>query len=366
MKIGINATFLNENPTGLGVFTREALQGVCRLNKDTVIFSPVPIDGVSEGQLRRMPLSIRGSLKFRNNLYRAIYVNTVLPLRCKAERIEVLYCPMMEFPFVGSVPLVVNIHDLHPLRFPAQFGKASAYFRFSLKLLKKAVRRVTVDSEFVKKELMTTINIPEEKVDVIQSGYNRKLFYPQSPEAKGAFLKKYSLPGNYILSVGNFFPYKNVKTLINAFLQIKDRIKQSLVIVGRREFSPEPLPADERIFYMDYVSAEDLPKFYSYADMLAHPSLSEGFGLTPLEAMACGAPVISSNAGSLPEVVGNAGMLFNPLDIAQLGRLIEEVVKNEGLRRELIRKGLEHAKRFSWEKTAEGILLSCEKALRGK
>lgn len=366
LKLGINATFLNEKPTGLGVFTREVAQGICRLNKETVIFSPVTVGEISEGQIIRMPLSIRGSLKFRNNLYRAVYLNTILPLRCKTEKMDILFCPMMEFPFISSVPLVVNIHDLHPLRFPLQFGKAAAYFRFSLKLLKKAVRRVTVVSEFVKRELMAAINIPEEKVDVIPNGYSRKLFYPQSPEAIGAFIEKYSLPENYILLVGNLFPYKNVKTLLNAFLRIKDRIRHSLVIVGSREFLHEPLPIDERIFYMDYVPYEDLPKFYSYADAFVHPSLSEGFGLTPLEAMACGVPVISSNAGSLPEVVGKAGMLFDPLDTEHLSRLIEEVVKNEGLRRELIKKGLENAKRFSWEKTAEGILKSCERALKEK
>ena len=110
--------------------------------------------------------------------------------------------------------------------------------------------------------------------------------------------------------MGNLFPYKNIRALAEAFLKIKDRIDHCLVIVGRKEFAAGQLITDERILYMDYVPDEDLPRFYSYADLLVHPSLSEGFGLTPLEAMACGTPVVSSNAGALPEVVGDAGMSF--------------------------------------------------------
>lgn len=364
MKLGINATFLNERPTGLGIFTGEICRYISKDNLDTTIFSPIPVDGVSSAQIKEVPSVIKGSLKFKNNLYRAIYINTILPLQCRSKKLEVLFCPMAEFPFVPLVPLVVNIHDLHPLRFPEQFGRAAAYFRFSLKLLKKTVRRVTVISEFVKKELMLTANIPEERIDVIQNGYNKKLFYPQNPETKEAFLRKYSLPGNYLLAVGNFFPYKNLITLINAFLRIKDKIKQSLVIVGRREFSPESLPINQRILYMDYVQVDDLPKFYSYADIFIHPSLSEGFGLTPLEAMACGTPVISSNAGALPEVVGEAGILFDPRDVSSLSELLLKVIDDHKLKTELVEKGFRQAGKFSWEKTAWGILRSCERAVK--
>lgn len=364
MKLGINATFLNERPTGLGIFTGEICRYISKRNLDTTVFSPIPIDGVQTTHISKVPSVIKGSLRFRNNLYRAIYINTVLPLQCRSKNLEVLFCPMVEFPFLASVPLVVHVHDLHPLQFPRQFGKAAAYFRFSLNRLRKTVRRITVSSEFVKIKLLVATGIEADSVDVIPLAYNKDIFCPQKIDIKKDFLARYSLSDGYILAVGNLFPYKNINTLIDAFLGIKSRIRHSLVIVGRKEFSGSALPEDDRIKYMDYVQAKDLPKFYSYADIFVHPSLSEGFGLTPLEAMACGTPVISSNAGALPEVVGDAGLLFDPRDVSSLSEFIIRGIEDKNLKTELVEKGLRQAGKFSWEKTASGILKSCDRAVK--
>ena len=363
MKIGINATFLHEKPTGLGVFTEGLSRFITTmLNAKALVFSPIPVEGVPEDSFRRVPLYIKGSMRFRNNLFRAYYLNTVLPLRCRHEKIDVLFCPMIEFPFVPLVPLVVHVHDLHPIQFSSQFGRAAVFLRLSLHILKRVVKRITVSSGYVKKELLKATGIREEKIDVVPLAYNERLFHTCAPEGKGSFFEKYFLKRNYILCVGNLFPYKNIRTLAEAFLKIKDRTDHCLVVVGRKEFAPGRLVEDARILYMDYVPDEDLPRFYSYASLLAHPSLSEGFGLTPLEAMACGTPVISSNRGALPEVVGDAGMYFDPGDAGTLSDLILEVINNERLRSEMIEKGFKRVKLFSWENTATGILTACEKA----
>ncbi len=367
MKIGINATFLHEKPTGLGVFTEGLSRFITtRLNGEALVFSPIPVEGVTENSFRRVPLSIKGSMRFRNNLFRTIYLNTVLPLRCRHEKIDVLFCPMIEFPFIPVVPLVVHVHDLHPIQFSSQFGRAAVFLRLSLHILKRVVKRITVSSGYVKKELLKATGIREEKIDIVPLAYNESLFHTCAPEEESSFFEKYSLKRSYILSVGNLFPYKNINTLTEAFLKIKDRIDHCLVIVGRKEFASGRLVEDERIFYMDYVPDEDLPRFYSYADLLVHPSLSEGFGLTPLEAMACGTPVVSSNAGALPEVVGDAGISFDPVDTRALSDIILDVLNNKGLRGELIEKGFKRIKLFSWEKTAAGILRTCERAATGK
>ena len=176
------------------------------------------------------------------------------------------------------------------------------------------------------------------------------------------FLQRHSIEGPYILFVGNLFPYKNVKILIDAFLSIKDRIDHRLVIVGRREFSELALPVHERILYLGYIGQEDLPKIYCYADLLVHPSLSEGFGFTLLEAMACGTPVLASNRASMPEIVGDAGLLFDPTDCGELSSLLLSVLSRKALREELSEKGLRQAARFSWEEAAAGLLASCERA----
>jgi len=363
LKIGINATFLHEKPTGLGVFTEEVSRCLAENNKETLVFTPIRLEGVPESALSFVPSSIRGSTHLWNNLLRVTYQNTILPLTCRARKRDLLYCPMMEYPFVPLVPLVVQVHDLHPLRFLPQFGRAGIYFKLSLQRLGKTARRITVVSQFVKNELLRETDIHEDRIDVVPNGYSKQRFYPRPLQQKNEFLRRYALKDRYLLFIGNLFPYKNVNLLIEAFLGIKEKIPHILVVVGSREFFYGRLPDDERVRYIDYVSHEDLPMFYSYADILVHPSLSEGFGLTPLEAMACGTPVICSNRTSLPEVVGDAGLLFDPVDKTVLGELILTVLENEGLRRQLSAKGLARAELFSWGKTAAGILRSCEKAL---
>ncbi len=363
MKIGVNATFLHEKPTGLGVFTSEISRWMSVLNGDLLVFSPIGITGVPQGSIYTVPSSVKGSLRFSGNLLRAAYLNSVLPLLCRRNKIEVLFCPMLEFPFLPSVPLVVHLHDFHPVQFAFDFKRAATLFRFSLLDLKKIARRVTVSSVFVKKQLLEATGFPEERIDVVPLAYNSSLFRPLDPGMRTSFLNKYSISGKYILSIGNLFPYKNISALVSAFLRIKGEIPHFLVIVGRKEFASGPLAEDSRIIYTDYVPEEDLPRFYSYADLLVHPSLSEGFGMAPLEAMACGTPVLSSNGGSLPEVVGEAGILFDPRDEDRLSELILQVVGSAAFKRELAQKGLDRAKRFSWEKTASGLIGACRKAL---
>lgn len=366
MRIGINAAFLNEKPTGVGVFTKEVSARLCGLDRDALVFTSVLLDTVREEQIRKTPAGIRGSLKLSNNLIRLIYSNTVLPVMVKKYEIDVLYCPVMEFPFVPLSPLIVTVHDLHPVYFPEQFGLAGSYFRFSLRLLPRFARRVIVPSNFVKRELLSEVKIRSDIIDIAPLGYNSAIFKPQGVEMKQDFLKSHGLKGPYILFVGSLFPYKNVKTLVRAFQDIRESIPHSLVIVGKKEVSAEPLQEDERIRYLDYVGTEEITKFYSYADLLVHPSLTEGFGMTILEAMACGTPVISSNGGALPEVVGDGGILFDPTDSPALGEKILKVIKNEGLQKELIEEGFRQVRKFSWDSTAKGILRSCEKALKEK
>jgi len=205
-----------------------------------------------------------------------------------------------------------------------------------------------------------------EIIDVVSAGYNSALFRPCKTDMKQEFLRRYRIKDPYILFVGSLFPYKNVKTLMGSFIKLKNKIPHSLIIIGKKEVAREPLCKDDRIFYLDYVDADELPYFYSYADLLVHPSLFEGFGITLLEAMACGTPVVCSSGGSIPEVVGDAGIYFDPLDSEVLLRLILKIINNKGLRNEMIEKGFRQVKNFSWERTAGGIFKSCERALRAK
>ncbi len=366
MKIAINATCFNEKPTGAATFTKEIAKVFSRTHKEMILFSSVVLNDIPSDCVVKVPDGMKGSRKFSNNLYRFLHLNTMLPLLCRLKRVDVLYCPIMEFPFVPLLPLVVHIHDLHFIYFPSEFGLAAPRMKFSLQLVGRTAKRVIVPSEFVKGELLRSTNIREGIIDVVPLACNDKVFRPMSIEKKSEFVRKYSLPENYILFVGSLFPYKNLKTLVEAFSQIKNQIPHSLVIVGSKEFAAEPPVADKRIIYTDYVPAADLPLFYAYADIFVHPSLSEGFGITPLEAMACGTPVISSNGGSLPEVVGDAGIFFDPRDRNELSRLIIAVINDQTFRKALVDKGFSRVKKFSWARTAENILKSCERAVHEK
>lgn len=347
----------------MGVFTREMARSLYALHPDIKLFTPASVEGLPPDILFRVPQAVRGSTKLKNNVLRAIYLNSLLPLHIMREKADVLYCPMLEYPFFSGVPLIVTVHDLHPLLFPDQFGLSAPYFKVSLNWLHKVARRVTVVSGYVKQMLLAASGLPVEKVDVIHNGYDKKIFRPQGLSGKRDFLQRHSIEEPYILFVGNLFPYKNVNILIDAFLSIKERINHRLVIVGRKEFSGLPLPFHERISYLGYIQQEDLPKIYSYADLLVHPSLSEGFGFTLLEAMACGTPVLASNRASLPEIVGDAGLLFDPTDCVALSSLLLCVLSRKALREEMSEKGLRRATRFSWEEAAAGLLASCERAL---
>lgn len=366
MKVGINATFLNDKPTGAAIYTREVSRILAEQHKDMLFFSPVVYEEIPLEYIYKTPEALKGSPALSNSLYRAFYINAALPLLGKLKKIDILYCPILEFPFIPLIPSVVHIHDLHFIHFAAQFGLAAPRMKLSLQLVNKSVRRVIVSSEFVKRELLEAAVIEESRIDVVPLAYNRAMFRPRPVKLKKDFLLKYNIKGNYILFVGSLFPYKNLKTLLAAFLKIKHKIPQFLVVAGRREFSADPLSNDERILYMDYVAAEDLPSLYSYADLFVYPSLREGFGIPPLEAMACGAPVISSEGGSLPEVVGTAGLLFPAEDSSLLSELMLKVIQNKALRETLINKGFDNVKNFNWESTASGVLKSCEKALQEK
>lgn len=364
MKIGINATFLNEKPTGVGIFTKEISTMLCTLNEETIVFTSVKLGGVHERQLQKTPSWTQGSTKLFHNVNRVIYSNTVLPLLMKKRKIDILLCPITEFPLIQSSPLIVTVHDLHPLYFPEQFGLSSSYFKFSLKLLPKWGRRIVVPSHFVKRELLNYLNIEGNLIDIVPPGYDKTLFKPLDEEFKKDFLKRYGIEEPFILFVGSLFPYKNIKTLLKTFLDIQGKIPHSLIVVGKIALYQEKLPEHNRIHYLDYVQPKDIPVFYSYADIYVQPSLIEGFGMTILEAMACGTPVISSNGGSLPEVVGKAGILFDPSDSQQLGERLLTVIYNKSLQKEMKAKGFEQVKQYSWERTAKDIFLACEEALK--
>jgi glycosyltransferase involved in cell wall biosynthesis len=245
-------------------------------------------------------------------------------------------------------------------------GTQRLYARFMLKRAVSLSDLVITDSHFSKREIQERLGVDEGRVRIISIGIDRDHFRTvKDAEARDRVRAKYGLPERYLLFVGNVKPHKNVVSLVRAFERLMgdaDR-KIGLVIVGQREgFITGDrnlsilLEGNDRlnraVRFTGRVQAEELPVLYSMADLFVFPSLYEGFGMPPLEAMACGCPVAASNAASIPEVCGDAVRYFDPLDSDALAGLIAELLDDEAARSELVRRGFRRVSRFSWEESA--------------
>jgi glycosyltransferase involved in cell wall biosynthesis len=253
-------------------------------------------------------------------------------------------------------PFIVTVHDLARccFDFDPETVSEKILLKLDIRYIKRASHIIAV-SQNTKSDLVKYLNIPENKISVIYNGIDHSIFKPYN-------IKLLDKP--YILYVGSERPRKNLSRLFESFAKLKGEFPElKLVKVGtsgrsgkyRKETMRilDSLGLTGDVIFVEYVTELDLAYYYSSANLLAYPSLYEGFGLPPLEAMACGCPVVTSNKSSLPEVVGEAGMMVNPYDTDSLAQAMRRVLTDNKLRDEMVRKGLEQSKRFTWEKAAE-------------
>lgn len=276
-------------------------------------------------------------------------------------------------------PCVVTVHDIVPYLVRDDDGQST--FRHPLdKLFDAAAMRglkradcLVTDSEFTKLTVVNNLAYPEERIHVIPLGVAHEIFRPML--ISQAFYDRYKLDPQlrYILYVGSENPRKNLVRLVQAFAVLRSRIHDvRLVKIGSVEYQPQAARLNEEIeklglkssvLFIDHVSDAELALFYNAADLFVFPSLYEGFGLPPLEAMACGTPVVSSNAASLPEVVGDAAIQVNPHSVDEIAGPICRVLEDKELAQDLRARGLERANQFSWERTARETINVYEKVL---
>ena len=255
---------------------------------------------------------------------------------------------------------VVTIHDIIAYKFPDSVNLLPR-IRFKL-LLPKIIKnsdKIITDSYHSKSDLVNHFNVPDEKIEVIYLGVEDR-FRILPPDKVCKVKDKYGLSFPFILYVGVLAKHKNIPVLLEAFnITLKKGLNYKLVIAGEKAWKFQhifetlhKLGLQEEVIFTGHVPDEDLPALYNAADLFVYPSLYEGFGLPPLEAMACGIPVIVSNTSSLPEVVSDAGFLFDPLNSVELADAIYKVLTDENLKNNMVTKGLKRAKFFSWEKCA--------------
>ena len=287
----------------------------------------------------------------------------------KKHNFDVYHSPHYILPRKFSVPMVVTIHDLITLDYPELCKRQSVlYFKLFLKKTVNSSKLIITVSNTVKNDIIRHFNVDESKIRVIYLGidtiFKKTIDYSLS--------KKYNLPKKYILFVGNIEGKKNLTRLVLAYkdLIIKKKITHRLVLVGKNGWKNKLVykaiakyNLEEYIQFTGYVPKKDLPVMYSMADLFVFPSIYEGFGIPPLEAMACGTPVIVSNQGASPEICGEACLKVNPYDVNDISEKIEMLLTNKDFRKNKIGLGLERVKQFSWEKTAKETLKVYEEAL---
>lgn len=292
-----------------------------------------------------------------------------IPQAVKNADIDVLHIPVHWYnqitPFVlnRNIKKVLTVHDLTPILFPEMHTReTNMTWRSSLKFIKNRTSVMICVSESTKNDCIKLLNIPEKRLRVIPLSADEQ-YKPlkNKKQIHDELKQEYNIDFPFILFVGTLEKRKNVPTLLKSFYKLKkSKVEHKLVVVGGKGWKYtkifdliEELNLKNEVIFTDYVSDEYLVKLYNAADLFVYPSLYEGFGLPPLEAMACGCPVITSNTSSLPEVVGDAGIMINPNDIDGLTESMLKILTDNQLREEMSRKSLERAKIFSWKKTAK-------------
>ena len=254
---------------------------------------------------------------------------------------------------------VITIHDLIPYDHPEWYSQAySIYYKNLSPRITKVVKKIITDSNYSKKRIIDQFNVPKSKVVVIPLGVGEE-FLPVAEHKIEDVLIKYGVTSPFFFVLGTIEPRKNLGRLFKAWEIIRLKYPQYKLVVAGIGIAPSAkiknLTFPRGVKNIGYVDNQDLPALYSGANAFIFPSIYEGFGLPLLEAMACGTPVIASNVTSIPEVVGEAGVLFDPFDINDIASSIEKILHDGELREDLREKGFKQARKFSWDTTAEKV-----------
>ncbi|MBU3189048.1 glycosyltransferase family 4 protein [Clostridium bowmanii] len=367
MRIAIDARGINfYSGTGIGTYTENVLKNL--VNIDTLNNYHVFWSGDNYETIKRENCKIVMTSKKHQRFFEDYY----FPANLSKEKIDIYHMPQNGIGFSQEISCkkIITIHDLIPYVMPETVGKG-----YLLKFLKEmpliigGCDGIITVSEFSKRDILKFFPIDENKIFVTPLAADKK-YAPLDKTLCNDFLKDmYNLTDPFILYLGGFSERKNVSSVLTAFSKVyKDLDKKyNLVIVGGYKDSSQKLlklthelGIDYNVIFTGFVPEEHLPIFYNSCDTFIYPSFYEGFGLPPLEAMNCGTPVIASNLTSIPEVVGDGGILINPYDISEISLAIGNLLSNEKLRLELGSKGLKRASEYSWQNTAINTLKSYE------
>jgi len=368
VRIGIDARKLHD--FGIGTYIRNVLRQLARLDQATefvLLCRPQDREGLATlGENFRPVAEWAGTYSVSEQLR--------VPLALRREGVSLFHAPHYVLPPLVACRSVVTIHDCIHLMFPQYLPNraALAYARTSIRLAARRATRIMTVSESSKRDILRFVDTEPEKIDVIYNAYDERFGVEPLEEDVVRVRERFQLHDEFILYAGNVKPHKNLERLIQAFDLVRrrglDHLK--LVIIGdevskyaelRRAIHRHQL--HQYVRFLGYLPEDTLAVMYRLAGVFVFPSLYEGFGLPPLEAMASGAPVVTSNLSSLPEVVGDAAILVDPYDPQAIANGIAAVLTDETTRRTLRQKGLKRAQEFSWNASVRRIRsIYCEAA----
>jgi glycosyltransferase involved in cell wall biosynthesis len=368
MHIAINAHLLahtnNFRRAGVSNYTEQLLRHLGRVDRGNQ-YTVFTTKGMRRSDLH-LPeqFTVRPSLlPTINPRVRVPWEQFVAPLLLRLLGADVYHGVLNVMPLAGSTPAVVTIHDLSPFLFPQTFRRVNrVYTRWAIKVSCRHARQLIAVSEFTKQEMIRWLQVPADRITVTYNGVDPR-FAPPDPLVLDAFRRRVGLPEQFILFIGTLEPRKNVPTLLEAYARIASETNVPLILGGGKGWlydeifaKAEQLNLGDRIRFAGFIDDADLPLWYAAATVFTLPSFYEGFGIPLIEAMACGTPVVASTSSSLPEIVGDAGLLVSPTDPDALGSAILRVLREPDLRAELREQGLVRARRFSWYETAQRTL----------
>ena len=337
VKIGLDVRMVNQS--GIGTTVSELLKYSLKEKEKLILFGGPDFKN-GDFDTRQVPYPVYG-------LSQHILYGRYL----KKQNLSLFHMPHFDVPFFYPGPFVATVHDLIHYLFPQYSSKpfTRLYSRILFRHISRKAKRIIVVSENTKKDLVKLFPESEPRIRVVYPGVGAEYSAPSFQQVQSTLLK-YQISKSYLLYVGNLRPSKNTLGLVNAYIDLAKALSSKvpqLILVGKN-FYRKPLPHHPSVKVLGKLSQEDIVSLYSGALAFVFPSFYEGFGLPPLEAMACGTPVVSSNRASLPEVCGEAAVFFDPNQPDELVRALKEIIQNETLRKMMILKGIENVRRFSW------------------
>jgi glycosyltransferase involved in cell wall biosynthesis len=361
MRIAIDARKLND--FGIGTYIRNLVRYLPRLDTESEYFflcRPEDREQLSILSPKAQPVCTNASNY-------SISEHIRIPLRLRRLRVDLFHSPHYVLPFFTPCRSLVTVHDVIHLLFP-QYLPSRAAAHYARHMIKRAVDKaelILTVSAASKRDLLTFFDLKPEKILVIPNGIDSSITEELSVEELGRVRERFQIFGRTILFAGNIKPHKNVERLIAAFAKVRENPDFSdltLIVVGdeiskypslRRAVARHQVRANVRFF--GFVPELTLVALYKTADVFVFPSLYEGFGLPPLEAMANGTPVVTSNISSLPEVVGDAALTVDPYNIDDIAVAVRRILSEPELRARLIDRGRRRARRFSWERSVAQV-----------